>query len=286
VSLARAQPAPAPVDVIGIIVPAYDEERRIGRCLTSIAEAALHRTLGGVPVTVVVVLDRCGDRTGDQATKTANRLAQLHRNRLRTVIVETGHGGVGHSRALGAKVALDTYAGTEPVRIWLATTDADSTVPSDWLAHHMVLRTKGFHAVAGTVRVDSWTDQPSWSAGCYAARYRHGGAERYGHSHVHGANLAFSGAAYEAAGGFAAVATAEDQLLWAALRTGHFPSISTPHAPVRTSSRREGRAPDGFAGYLTRLRPSAPVTRRRLPQHCATDPVLGDVEDGRGQRRR
>ena len=45
---------------IGVVVPAHNEEMVVARCLDSIGRAARAVSL---PVTVMVVLDDCGDRT-------------------------------------------------------------------------------------------------------------------------------------------------------------------------------------------------------------------------------
>jgi hypothetical protein len=57
-------PKPA-VTAVGVVVPARDEQERIGACLASV-----RRALAGLPadvaVAVVVVLDRCVDATPEQ----------------------------------------------------------------------------------------------------------------------------------------------------------------------------------------------------------------------------
>jgi len=49
---------------ISIIIPAHNEENYIGKCLTSVREAAARIDL---PVEIVVTLNRCTDTTGDIA---------------------------------------------------------------------------------------------------------------------------------------------------------------------------------------------------------------------------
>ena len=50
--------------MIGIIVPAHDEEARIEDCVQSLPVAASHPALTCEPVKVIEVLDACRDRTG------------------------------------------------------------------------------------------------------------------------------------------------------------------------------------------------------------------------------
>lgn len=43
--------------MIGVVIPAHNEEHHIAACLTSVLFAAEHPALAGPPVYVVVVLD-------------------------------------------------------------------------------------------------------------------------------------------------------------------------------------------------------------------------------------
>ena len=66
-------PAPRPdppVTAVGVVVPARDEQDRIGRCLTSLRRA-LAQTPDGVTTAVAVVLDRCTDATPDRVAALA-----------------------------------------------------------------------------------------------------------------------------------------------------------------------------------------------------------------------
>src|SRR5208282_420960 len=84
---------------------------------------------------------------------------------------------------------------------WIASTDADTIVPPNWLSAQLELDAD---AACGEVRVDDWSGHP------------HGVRERFLHSyraeehHIHGANLGVSAAAYYAAGGFPALRSGED----------------------------------------------------------------------------
>jgi len=99
---------------IVVVVPAHNERERLPACLASVAAAARQAT---VPVTVVVVLDACSDRSEDAIPRSVRALSVSGRN-------------VGAARAAGFAAAAPR-SGT---RTWLATTDADSVVPTTWLA--------------------------------------------------------------------------------------------------------------------------------------------------------
>lgn len=47
--------------MIGVVVPAHNEEACLGDCLRALAAAARHPDLGGEAVRIVVVLDACQD---------------------------------------------------------------------------------------------------------------------------------------------------------------------------------------------------------------------------------
>jgi cellulose synthase/poly-beta-1,6-N-acetylglucosamine synthase-like glycosyltransferase len=241
------------IDTINVIVPAHNEADRIARCVRALDAAARHPTLLGIPVTVILILDACADDTGGMAEKAA----MCRRPSTRLVVAEADYRNVGKSRAAGMAMAEHLVDGGDPTKVWLATTDADSTVPRHWLAHHLDLHARGYEAVAGTVRVRSWQEHAATTPPRYSAGYRARGADRYGHDHVHGASLGFTSAAYQAAGGFAPVSSSEDRLLWNRLQSAGVHTVTTPHATVTTSGRREGRAPDGFAAFLRAIRGTA-----------------------------
>ncbi len=102
--------------VIGVLVPAHNEADSIARCLQSIRVAALHPGLGGEAVEVMVALDACTDATGIICRQHQVGSVQLDAR------------CVGVARAAAAAELLGRGAR------WLASTDADSEVPPEWLA--------------------------------------------------------------------------------------------------------------------------------------------------------
>lgn len=183
---------------------------------------------------LVPVLDDCSDDTGDVAPGA----------------VEVHAGNVGVARAAGFAEVLRREAGRPAGQLWLATTDADSVVPPDWLAEQLRLAAGGAEVVAGTVGVQDWSQQPEGVRRQFARTY---GSPRTGHGHVHGANLGLSAAAYTGAGGVPPLALAEDAALVDALRAGGHRIVATGRIPVLTSARRESRTVGGFADHLRAL---------------------------------
>lgn len=214
--------------MLGVVVPAHDEEDHIGACLASLRVAANCPRLNGEPVIIIVGLDACSDQTGDIARSLG----------AATVAVEARN--VGIARATAAQHAIEAGAR------WLAFTDADSIVAPDWLSAQLEL---GSDAVCGTVEVADWGDYGDAMRQQHLATY----TDADGHRHVHGANLGVTVIAYQNVGGFKPLASSEDVALVEAL-SGSGASIAWSAAPrVVTSARRQFRAPGGFGEALARV---------------------------------
>ncbi|MEX3776940.1 glycosyltransferase family 2 protein [Pseudomonas sp. MYb118] len=215
--------------MIGILIPAHNEEDLLEDCLRAALRAAQHEALGGEAVEVLVVLDSCTDRSSAiVGSYPVHGLEIQARN-------------VGQARALGAHFLLD-----RGVR-WISCTDADSRVAQDWLVAQLALDAD---AVCGTVTVAQWDAAFSESA---QIRYHQHYQYREGHRHIHGANLGVSAEAYRRAGGFEPLACDEDvQLVRQLERCGA--TIAWSQRPqVLTSARLDSRARGGFGDYLRDL---------------------------------
>ena len=106
--------------------------------------------------------------------------------------------------------------------------------------------------------VTDWSEHPPQVPIAFGARYESGGRP---HPHVHGANLGIRASAYLAAGGFTPLRTAEDHALVAAAARAGCSVLRASDIPVRTSARRQARAPIGFGHLLRTLAPpAAPVS--------------------------
>jgi glycosyltransferase involved in cell wall biosynthesis len=238
--MAMADPRATPRR-IGIVLPAKDEQRSIGACLVSIAEAAAHVQQS---VTVLAVLDNCSDGSVDVVRRFASKTAHLEVDYL-----EIEADSVGYARWVGMATLISRLGACGT---WLATTDSDSTVPPQWLSTQLRHAASGAEVVLGTVTVDDWRDRSSGLQARAARRY--GDSDNPNcHRHIHGANLSCSATAYLAAGGFPDRRCDEDVALVRAFRRNSEPIAWAIDLPVTTSARREARAPGGFAAYLTAL---------------------------------
>ncbi|WP_186247467.1 glycosyltransferase [Burkholderia gladioli] len=211
--------------MIGIVIPAHNEARRLARCLAAAVAAARHPALAREAVRIVVVLDSCRDASARIAARYPVEVLSVEARK------------VGVARATGAAHLLRLGAR------WLSFTDADSRVAPDWLAVQLSL---GADAVCGTVAVDDWRGHPA----CVRERWRRAYRDMDGHRHVHGANLGVSARAYRRAGGFPPLACGEDVMLVDLLAaTGA--TIAWSAAPrVSTSARADPRVRGGFGDTL------------------------------------
>lgn len=222
---------------MAVLIPARDEESLLPRCLQSVA-AARAMLPTGVTCDVIVVSDGSTDATAE--------LARAMLQPSRGTVLEADAGNVGVARALAAETALQRHRG-DLSRCWLANTDADCEVPRTWLLDHLRLAQHGYTAVAGIVDVDCFAEHHAHVETRFRLTYQIN--EDGSHPHVHGANLGVRADAYLLAGGWNALATAEDHDLWGRLRTAGT-HLSDARLRVVTSGRRVGRAPLGFAGAL------------------------------------
>jgi glycosyltransferase involved in cell wall biosynthesis len=223
-------------DTVAVIVPAHNEARLIPRCLASLRVAAdrMHATLPDAPaVRLLAVLDSCTDRTAEAVAAESG---------VQVIVVQQRR--VGSARRAGAEQALTT-AGIG--RCWLASTDADTTVPTHWLTRMVDLARSGADMVLGTVEPSNGLPAE------VRRRWRVGYHDIEGHPHVHGANLGISAAAYTAIGGWPPTARDEDVLLVRRAEAAGLRIVRTGSLAVRPSSRLAGRAPSGFASHLAAL---------------------------------
>jgi len=214
--------------MIGIVIPAHNEEAFLADCLEAAQRAAAHGALLDETVEIIVVLDSCSDDSMS--------IAQCFDVHVLTLDARN----VGRARAAGADFMLERGAR------WLAFTDADSRVAPDWIVEQLRLEAD---AVCGCVTVDDWSLHESATREAFYRGYTHADA----HRHVHGANLGVSAQAYRRAGGFPPLACSEDVALTLKLaETGA--RIAWSAAPcVVTSARTASKARGGFGDTLAAL---------------------------------
>jgi hypothetical protein len=143
---------------------------------------------------------------------------------------------------------VDAGGHAPAARTWLANTDADSTVPPDWLAGMLARATSGADLVLGTVSLT-----PDAQEGL-ASDWRDCHPPHEGHHYVYGANFGIRADAYVQLGGWPELVTGEDVALAAhAADSGGLHIVRWAATPVLTSARLQARAPSGLSSYLHRL---------------------------------
>lgn len=231
------------IELLHVVMPARNEEQLVGPALIALDGAieTLHRVAPRMRSRATIVLDRSTDRTADVALA----------HGIDTLFVD--YGRVGATRHAGVVRATEQASlstpGIDAERVWIASTDADSEVPGDWLVEQ--LRLAADHdLVVGQVRPDGIDLDPrtllEWER-------RHSTALSEAHRGVYGANLSFRLSTYWSVGGFAPISEHEDVGLVDAIRRAGHRWTYGDGAPVVTSARLRGRTSGGFAGYLRTL---------------------------------
>ncbi|MDN4614615.1 glycosyltransferase [Leifsonia sp. F6_8S_P_1B] len=224
-----------PIQRVVVAVPARDEAATLDACLTS-----LERACAAVPLvrtSLVLLLDACTDDSAEIAAR---------HPLVRTI--ERSYESVGRSRAAAIEAALASAPEADDA-VWIAMTDGDGVVPRRWLREHLrAAATADAYVGAVVPRLDDLDDprRRVWHA-------RHSPGAALGH--VHGANLGVRAGAYRMVGGMEPLATGEDVALVDRLRAAGVAIAASEEQPVITSARLSGRAPDGYAAYLTALAP-------------------------------
>lgn len=237
------------IRALGVVVPARDEAVRVEACLRSLLTAV---AAVAVPCRIVLVDDGSRDRTAALARTLLSPAGHL--------VTSVAAGSAGAARRHGVDVLADVVR-VPAERVWVASTDADTMVPRDWLRRHVRHAAAGVDALAGIVTLSTHDCWDGEVARAFDRRYRRG-VRRADHRHVHAANLGVRLSSYLSVGGFPAVPTGEEHDLWRRLRRLGVRPVADPGLAVVTSGRRVGRAPDGFAADL---RMDALVAARSKP---------------------
>lgn len=226
---------------IVVAIPARNEAPSIARALSSI-RCAVEDLPASITTVTCVACDSCVD-----GTATAARLTQGGATEV--LIVEGAWRSVGGARRAAVQAGLDSLraAGLDLEQIWIATTDADTTVGPDWLSRQLRYAETGLHAVAGVVDLRRDADLTIVTEEIFKDMYQ---VSKHGHSHVHGANLGVRADAYVHAGGFPILPASEDRELWNSLLASGYHCHASHRLRVSTSARLHGRVKEGFAFAL------------------------------------
>lgn len=224
------------IRAVGVVLPVHNEEQRLHHALEAIGRAST-RLPGDMQFMTVIVLDACNDNS--------RHIAHQWAKDGRTLIVPSAAGNVGAARRTGCQAILRTWHRLDSSAIWLATTDADSQVPEDWLVAQIDARSHGADMWTGRVDVADWSVHRRSTSMRWANEYQAEVAP------IHGASMGLTAQAYHQAGGFEALASGEDRALYLSVRATGAQVHHDQLVKVMTSARRDARAPLGFAHALT-----------------------------------
>lgn len=224
--------------MIGIVIPAHNEVDALPDCLTALNHAIdlYQQQCRGMPqpVQTIVVLDCCTDES--------ERLIQHYQDSCPALqFICCDFHCVGRTRDLGIRYLIQQGAQ------WIANTDADSQVHPNWLLEQ--IRHQPCDMICGVVEVEDWGGLSLPAQQLYRQHYQ----DKMGHQHIHGANLSFSAQLYQRLGGFAAMHCHEDVNLVQRCAAEGGQIVWSNRVRVRTSSRLQGKAPEGFACFLSQL---------------------------------
>jgi glycosyltransferase involved in cell wall biosynthesis len=177
--------------MVSVVIPAYNEEKAIGRCLT-----ALVKQVTGEPFEVIVVDNASTDGTA--------RVAGSYKNKLRLRIVNESQKSRGAARRRGFESARGSI---------ILSTDADTVVPSRWID-----RMAGYFsdprvkAVTGTARINDCSRRINTLFNIFQPIAMRCYRIMFGHYWLSGFNFGIKKDVYTQSGGFQAKLNVQEDI--------------------------------------------------------------------------
>ncbi|WP_162924825.1 glycosyltransferase [Rubrobacter indicoceani] len=247
-------PAASPELRVAVVVPAKDEERRIGACLDALAGQV---GVGASEYEVLVVLDGCSDATAEVVAGRRARHPDLALH-----VLDGPDRGVGAARKLGMDVACRRLASVCGPGALIASTDADSVVAPDWLSAQLLLVEGGAGAIGGRIELaGGGSDLPKHVLDWYEEQSRRryarvistGPETPQEHWQFSGASMSVTVEVYRRVGGLQGVRYLEDEHFEQTLEEAGVGIFRSSSVRVTTSTRTTGRAERGLATDLFRV---------------------------------
>jgi len=228
-----------------VVVPAHDEEHTIAACLGALAAQSVPRD----SFETIVVLDACGDATGDVVSATARQLG------LEVITLRGPGSGVGAARRMGMEAAATRLLALGRPGGLIACTDADSRPAADWLERQLGHLARGARAIAGMIELDP-RESRALPPGVLRRRDRDAAQRLHrvrdrdpdaGHHHFAGASIGIDAGTYREVGGLEPVTALEDATFAQRLHDYDIPILRARDVRVQTSARPTGRAARGLS---------------------------------------
>jgi glucosyl-3-phosphoglycerate synthase len=228
-----------------VVIPARDEEERIGACLRALA----CQGVSAGAFETIVVLDACGDRTAAVVAAVSASAG------LRVTTIEGPGAGAGAARRAGMDLACKRLVAAGRPDGLIACTDADSRPAPDWLERQLAHVAAGARAIAGLIELDE-EEARDLPAGVRERRDRdasarlrrlRGAEPEAAHHHFAGASIGVTAATYQEVGGIEPLAALEDAGFAVRLAAHNIPILRASDVRVQTSTRSDGRVPRGLS---------------------------------------
>jgi glucosyl-3-phosphoglycerate synthase len=232
-----------------VVIPARDEEERIGGCLRALAR----QTVAPSSFETIVVLDGCRDRTA-AVVSAVGRTAGLT-----VTTVDGPAAGAGAARRIGMDHACERLVAAGRPEGLIACTDADSRPAPDWLERQLAHVAAGARAIAGLIELDE-DEARDLPPGVRERRERDASSRLRrlrtsepdaAHHHFAGASLGVTASTYREVGGIEPLAALEDAGFAVRLAAHNIPILRASDVRVATSSRSDGRVARGLSVDLT-----------------------------------
>lgn len=177
--------------MLSIIIPAYNEEKSIGKCLEALLKQNTTRKFE-----IILVDNASTDKTAE--------VAEQFKEKLNLKIVKEERKG----RGIARKVGFENASGN----IFLST-DADTIVPSNWVEKLTnTLEGRGAVAVTGTCKIVDCSPLTNLLFNTFMSSFMRGYRLLIGHYWLSGFSFATYKDAYEKSGGFSGELTAQEDI--------------------------------------------------------------------------
>jgi hypothetical protein len=258
-------PPPSACLKLSVVIPVRNEAESLTKTLASLAcQAGVSgAALDPASYEVLLLANNCTDETAEVVRCFARRTPNLALHVAEISLPpEIAH--VGTARKLLMDEACRRLLSRDQYRGVITSTDGDTRVAPDWVAHTLAETAAGADAVGGRIRVERRRGEDR-EARLYSLRdtaYQRGLARLEHlldpdpadpwprHHQFFGGSLGITALAYQYVGGLPPLPCLEDVALGDALRRVDARIRHSPAVRVSTSSRQEGRTALGLSSQL------------------------------------
>jgi glycosyltransferase involved in cell wall biosynthesis len=133
---------PSALEAVGVVIPARNRADTIAQCILSIF-AAISYTGWRNSLWIVVVAEACTDKTVKVARDAVGAFGE---------VLEVAAESRGGARGIGVGAILEHFCHKPRYSVLLASTDADTCVPADWIDIQLKRQIAGVASIARPMR--------------------------------------------------------------------------------------------------------------------------------------